>query len=197
MGMWRTETMEKWSRRLIDHNSDKTGKLIIFEGSPKNCEILDFEARRRNIKNVIIINKVLWSSRKELTFSIKRDTDANYIKESNVYSKLRDLDAKDFTDEDITVQADTVDSILESLGIEHVDHVHMTIGGSEVEAIRGMQRLFAKKNVRLYCKSILSYKENDIPLYLGINEILAKQGMECHMINKGKGKAGKRIYGFF
>lgn len=199
-GMWRAETLDAWARQIrAGANKDvkKDGQLIVIEASPKSCEILRFEAERRMLDNVRIINSGLWSEPKELIFQIKRMTDANIVKDTGTYKKSsgkdRNYDAIENPVEEIRINADTLDNLLRDLDIDKIDHIHITIGGSEVEAVKGMKKILSRKNFRLYCRSIRNYEESNEALSSVVKKLLEEGGMKCYSLDK----AGQRIYAFF
>ena len=200
-GMWRAETLQSWSWQLCKGRRLKgvqgNGKLVVIEASPKNCEILSFEAQRRNLENVVVVNRALWSCSRKVTLAIKRETDANIVNESGAYSKKRNLDDSKFSMGEVTVDASPLDAIIEELNLRRVDHVHMTIGGSEVEAVKGMRKMLVELKPRVYCKSITYYKSNNCGLYENVNSVLSEVGMEVHSLNKKGNQLGKRFYAFF
>lgn len=111
------------------------GKVIAIEPEPGNLEILNRNIKLNKLKNVIIVNKGLWSSKKHLKMSM-----GQY---NRSHSFINDHPEK--TSEELSLQVDSLDNILKELNIETVDFVKMDIEGSEIEALDGMEGTFKFK----------------------------------------------------
>lgn len=194
-GMWNTKTLDRWYQQLNTNNCH--GKLIIIEGDPKHAQGLKQHISENSMNNVEVVNKVLWSSKTTVTFARKKNGDANYVKESKTYSVKRDLEENEFCLDELKSETDTLESILDELNISHFDHLHMTIGASEAEALEGLGHFFQNKNFRVYVKSILYYQKDNSPVYENVLSIFKRNRMKYVFLNKGNKKPGKRIYAYF
>jgi 3-dehydroquinate dehydratase len=56
------------------------------------------------------------------------------------------------------IEVDTLDNILEELGVTRVDFIKMDIEGAEIQALEGMERTLKENDVRLV---IAAYHEVD------------------------------------
>jgi FkbM family methyltransferase len=105
------------------------GRIIAVEPEPRNyaCLLKNIEANR--LGNVIAVPKLLWNEarKQELYLSMYAASHSAYC--DQFYN---------CTGESIIVEADTLDSILEALGIRAVNFIKMDIEGSEIEALKGM-----------------------------------------------------------
>ena len=111
------------------------GKVIAIEPEPENLEILKKNIKLNKLKNVIIVNRGIWSSKKDLKM--------NKGQYNRSHTFIDDHPEK--TSEGLILQVDTLDDILKELNIEKVDFIKMDIEGSEVEALDGMKEVFKFK----------------------------------------------------
>jgi FkbM family methyltransferase len=111
------------------------GKVIAIEPEPENLKILKKNIKLNNLKNVITINKGIWSSKKDLKM--------NKGQYNRSHTFVEDHPEK--TSEGLVLQVDTLDDILKELNIKTVDFIKMDIEGSEVEALDGMGEVFKFK----------------------------------------------------
>jgi|GEM_PF-5408239 len=198
IGMWRTETMESWSRAIARRSgigtSPNEGTLWIVEADPKNCEILAYEAQRRELANVKVINAALWSETKDLELSRQRVTDRNFVLASNIIGKA-DLYSPDNMRETIIVKAYTLDTIIKDHGIplNKVRHVHFTIGGSEVEALSGADSLLQQGGTTIFIKSITRHRDSGARLVHDILGFLKDRGISYSVRRTEKDGQPKEI----
>lgn len=108
------------------------GKVIAIEPEPENLEILKKNMELNNLKNVVVVNKGIWSSKKHLKM-LKGQYNRSH-------SFIDDHPEK--TSEELILQVDSLDNILMELDIKAVDFVKMDIEGSEIEALNGMEEIF-------------------------------------------------------
>jgi len=107
------------------------GRIIAIEPEPRNFACLRKNIEANSLKNVIAIQKALWSQKQRLQIYLSGNAAAHSVYHDSFYSS---------TGNSISVEADTLDDILEGLGIESVDFIKMDIEGSEIEAFKGMRR---------------------------------------------------------
>lgn len=107
------------------------GRVIAVEPESRNyaCLLKNIEVNRWN--NVIPVCKMLWSRTERLLLHLSGNAAAHSAFRDPFYSP---------TGESVLVEADTLDNILEDLGVETVRFIKMDIEGSEIEALRGMDR---------------------------------------------------------
>lgn len=115
------------------------GRLIAIEPEPRNFSCLVKNIKANNLNNVLAIQKALWSRTQPLDIYLSGNAAAHSAYYDAFYSS---------TDNSIRVDADTLDSILDDMNISSVDFVKMDIEGSEIEALKGMQKILTS-NVQL------------------------------------------------
>ncbi len=107
------------------------GKVIAIEPEPRNyaCLLKNIEANR--LRNVVPISKMLWSRSGKLKLYLSANSAAHSAYCDPFYGP---------TGDSLSVEAETLDQILDDLGIESVHFIKMDIEGSELEALAGMQK---------------------------------------------------------
>ena len=107
------------------------GRIIAIEPEPRNfaCLLKNIKANRLN--NVVAIQRALWSQKQPLDIYLSGNAAAHSVHHDAFYSS---------TGDSISVEADTLDGILEELDIASVDFIKMDIEGSEIEALKGMRK---------------------------------------------------------
>jgi FkbM family methyltransferase len=115
------------------------GRVIAIEPEPRShaCLLKNIEFNR--LRNVTAVPKMLWSRTRSLDLHLS----------GNLVSHSAYCDAfYGSTGESLNVEAETLDNILQELGIDSVDFVKMDIEGAEIEALKGMKEIL-KSNVQL------------------------------------------------
>lgn len=107
----------------------RTGKVISFEPDPKNFVILKKRIENSNLKNVVLINKALGGSVKEVDLE-SADHFSSVVIKTSKRSTFR-------------VQQTTLDQEMKNLGINKAHFIKMNIEGSEVDAIKGAAQLLS------------------------------------------------------
>lgn len=120
------------------------GRVIAIEPEPRNFSCLVKNIKANNLTNVVAIQKALWSQTQSLDVYLSGNAAAHSAYCDAFYSSIGNS---------IRVDADALDGILEGMDIASVDFIKMDIEGSEIEALKGMERVL-KSNVRL---AIASY----------------------------------------
>jgi FkbM family methyltransferase len=108
------------------------GKVIAIEPEPRSFACLQKNIKANNLINVVPVQKMLWSKTEHRKLYLSGNAAAHSAYLNAFYSS---------TGEFISVEADTLDNILEELGIESVDFIKMDIEGSEIEALKGMSKI--------------------------------------------------------
>lgn len=119
----------------------KTGKVISFEPDPKNFAILKKSVEGSNFKNVVLINKALGDSVKEVEMESADHFSSVVIKAS----KRPTFD----------VQQTTLDSEMKNMGINKVHFIKMNIEGAEVDAVKGATQILSNTDhVAISCHTV-------------------------------------------
>lgn len=168
-GMWRTETLVNWSRSLGER-----GLLLVAEADYQNAAILEIERTRRNLTNVQIINKALYSHECELQLQTSVMSARNKIMDLATYSPRNpDSNYEDL----VNVLGTTVDNLVKRNNIRTLHHLHLTVSGSELEVLRGAEQTIGKRKTRIFARSILLRKDNNKPNYHYVEDYLTNKNM--------------------
>ncbi len=108
------------------------GKVIAVEPEPRNYQYLLKNIEMNRWNNVVAVQKMLWSTRTEKKLYLSGYSSAHSAYGDEFYN---------WTGDYITVEADTLDNILADQGVAAVDFIKMDIEGSEVEALKGMEKV--------------------------------------------------------
>ena len=145
VGTPNVRTMKRFSRYV-----GSLGKVIIIEADKDNVAKLESAMARLNLRNVEIIPCAAWSEKRELVFYLSDIRNGDH--KLPVEGVLVD---NDFTNEysKVKVEADTVDSLLEKVGINFINYISITVNGAELEVLKGMKNLIKSSNhCRIYSK---------------------------------------------
>jgi FkbM family methyltransferase len=110
------------------------GRIIAIEPEPRNYACLRKNIEANRLNNVTAIQKMLWSRAQQLDLILSGNSASHSAYCDAFYGS---------TGKSIPVEAETLDRILEDLGIRSVDFIKMDIEGSEIEALKGMPKTLA------------------------------------------------------
>lgn len=124
----------------------RRGRVILVEPEKQNLKGLETEITDKGLKNVIIIPKAAYSARKMLEFVISDSPLDHKIQLEDI---MHDNDLRqDAYISTETIETDTLDNMLISIGINHVDFVKIAVNGAELEVLKGMEQTL-KRNTKL------------------------------------------------
>jgi FkbM family methyltransferase len=186
-GMWRTETLVKWSTSL-----GPEGRLLVAEADGQNAAILEIEAGRRNLGNVRVINKALYRHPGEMKLQTSVLSARNKLMNISTFSP-RNPDEN--YDKVVTVGADTVDNLLADENIDHLHHLHLTVSGAELEVLEGARNTIEKGDTRIFARAILLRKDSRESNRYAVEAYLKERGMYAiHSRKEPKRDFGGNVY---
>lgn len=144
-----------------------SGKTVIVEPDEASESRFAKIAKSQKLDHIVYCRSGAWSEKKLLKLYVDPQHPAtNFIEGTVDYTpeRVSEFDA-------FEVPVDTVDNILASNGIEHVDLISVTTNGSEEEILRGMQRTMAS-GVQYICLARTSPDFNEMMSNYGY-ELLA------------------------
>ena len=107
---------------------ESKGRVIAFEADPDNQHLFDQNMNENQVSNVTLIRCALWDTVGTMSLN-QAGRQANSVIDQIVQGGSS-----------LTVRTDTIDSVVNEMGLEKVSLVSLTINGAELEAIRGMHR---------------------------------------------------------
>jgi len=130
---WGFNTVD-FSRKVGDD-----GTVVAIEPDIGSLVILRKNLDLNGCTNVIVVGKGLWSRKDKLEFSVKESAGCNSLVTLKTRGKVIGT---------MEIEVDTLDNILQELGIDidKVALIKMDIEGSEIEALKGMDRIVSKDN---------------------------------------------------
>lgn len=154
----------------------KNGRVVAFEPCPENFESLKSNIKKYRIKNIILINKGIFSKNGKLSFCGSGLSGSFLNKDSGKSC--------------IVAETVCLDDELKKIGLEKVDFIKMDIESSEIEAVKGAAKTLKNNDVKL---SIASYHIlNGKPAHMELEKVLkrlgyeSKTGFEKHLITYAK-----------
>ena len=154
----------------------ETGRVIAIEPTKKNIHLLKKHVHEKNIKNITLVEKALWRRKTRIPFLLGEESWHNRLE--TVPSEGEESEKK--WRGRYTVEADTLDNILEEHQVDDPAHICMTINGAELEALEGMEKTLKTKKPTLLIASGKSQQHrpnvDGTPLNKKIAETLKKQG---------------------
>ena len=181
---WKHDKFGETNAVVMSKRVGKNGKVIAIEPDVNNVNKLKEFLANNGISNVIVVERALWKKKMPLRFYLgKRANDNQLVDIPNTESI-----PKNVWRDSLIVEADTLDNILEYLGISFVSHVCLTINGAEYEALKGMDRTLGNNGLR----SLLIAGGHDFRPTIGnknysekIAEMLKSFGFKTHILKGG------------
>lgn len=189
-GVWQTGTIQRYSRCI-----GSGGQVVFIEANPET--IRNLKPLTAGMPWVTWINRAVWSEKAQLEFTRSLGERHSWDRVVNQENAPGQFPADRVSAHDtITVNADTIDAILDRLDIESVDHLNLTVNRSEFEAIEGARGIISrspKMRIRLPSRSGEITKMKKLLEGLGFTVHVSEHPREWQEV-KGKGKR-YRVYG--
>jgi len=144
-------------------------------------DVLEIEIDRRRLYNVTLVRKAVWHEPTTVELQVSDFSDRNKLKDSQTYSPRQ---SPENYEREKKVPADSIDNIVDEAEVETVDHVHITISGAEIEAIQEMSETLEIPGFRLFVRTILRHKEEDIPINRKVARMLEKRGLKTTLAKR-------------
>jgi FkbM family methyltransferase len=187
IGFHRLDSIMLWS-----YLAGKAGRIVLIEAVPEYIENVRINLQHHlnwPLENIVYVNKAVASVKGTCRIQIGRRADFNKAAGQLIDDQLP---ATEFPRE-IEIESDSVDQILADVGIDRVDHVHVTISGMEVEALKGMPRVLRQPGLRI-CVRSLHTKDGDL-LYPQVSTLLMRAGLRVCLGHRQPRFRGRDVYG--
>jgi len=146
----------------------KRGKVFAFEPDPKNLKTLKESIKKSNLKNIVLINKALGDTVREVK-----------LESANHYSSIVIKTSKKTI---LEVQQTTLDNEMKNLGISKVHFIKMNIEGAEVIAVRGaLQTLTNVEHIAISCHTVNGKSTASV-----IEPLLKQSGFKTKVLKRRK-----------
>ena len=169
-----------WGRyvKIAAQKVGAQGKVIAIEPSPHNIPTLEKLIERRELKNVTLVRKAIWSEKGREKFCVDGNPAGHKLTTSG--------------ERFIEVEVDTIDNILEELGIKTVNLLAADVEGAEAEMLRGAERSLTTKkiqNLAIAAYHLGSYQQVQVQII----DFLTSKGYQGIKYEEGVAFARARI----
>jgi FkbM family methyltransferase len=155
--------------RLASRSVGDEGRVILIEPEPTNISWIKKVVEEQGLTNVTLIEKAVWSEREIMDFVVNEPTPSgSRIARTNPeYYEGRGVKV-------VKVEVDTVDNILDGLGLDHVDLFVADVENAEVNMVKGMSRWLEAK--KIHNISIAAYHRYPDGNYAETSRMLEDKG---------------------
>lgn len=152
---------------------EPTGRIIGFEPFPDALARLRRNLESNDLRNVDIVPCAVWSvPGVELSFHMS-NFQANSVVPGIIQSKQA-----------IGVKTDSIDAVVDRLGLESVSLISLTVNGAEIEALKGAERTIAAHAPRLLIAGL--YEVEGRPVNVQARDLLAESGYRTEIGSTGR-----------
>jgi FkbM family methyltransferase len=147
------------------------GKIIAIEADPGNFDILNRNIQLNKLTNVITLNYAAYSKEDKIRLYLLKVDKSSYTKYNTVM-----IDRAQYNNEKnfVEVKANTLDYLLQSIGIKHeqVNWIKIDVEGAEFDVLKGAKNILSKsKDISLLIE-IHNLTTHNTTLYEPIKEFL-------------------------
>ncbi len=149
------------------------GKVVAIEPEAGNLAFLRRNIEANDLRNAVIVPKALWSEKGKLNLCLSATSLCHSFYRDSSYG-MKEIDGLQ------EVQVDTLDNILKTLSIDHIDLLKMDIEGAELEAIKGMtETLRVTRNLAIETCHVVNGKKTS-PI---VAQFLRDEGFKVRAIS--------------
>ena len=147
------------------------GKVIAIEADPENFDILNRNIQLNKLTNVIALNYAAYFKEDKIRLYLLKVDKSSYTKYNTIM-----IDRAQYNNEKkfVEVKANTLDYLLQSIGIKHeqVNWIKIDVEGAEFDVLKGAKDILSKsKDISLLIE-IHNLTTNNTTLYEPIKEFL-------------------------
>jgi FkbM family methyltransferase len=172
-------TPNTWTVDRLSRIVGRTGTVVIVEAEPGNAERLTRYARGRGMGNVHVVPKAAWNE-KGVHRLLVAPRSGDHRLEMPAIVHDNDLLAPEYYEGTQEIEVDTVDGILDDLGISEVRFAEVAVNGAEPEVLEGMERTLGRTH-RLMVKAHARDKETGRPINIRVARFLGERGFQTRI----------------
>jgi FkbM family methyltransferase len=162
--------------------------VVVVEAFPGNAVAIEERARAKGITNVTVIPKGAWSAAGKQTLYVHPQWSASNIILDSGATHDRAMAADEYAVA-VEIVVDRLDDILLQQGIRECDFVKITVMGSEIHVLQGMDRLLGS-NTTLWIKAHSTVE--GAPANTVVAEMLGKRGFRTVIVRGNRSPGGSR-----
>lgn len=174
-------------------------KSILFEPDTEEYKKLI----ANNLENTLVINSALAEKSKMVDFNICKwqQVSSIYAPNHSVLDRYEDSNRFEI-DRTITIEADSIDNLLQKENVEEIDFIKIDTQGSELDILKGATKYFESLiGIEVEVEFIELYQKQ--PLFSEVNKFIESKGFslidlrKCYWKRKGKNsdnRKGQLIY---
>jgi FkbM family methyltransferase len=189
VGTPHTITISKLSKSV-----GKKGKVILIEPEENNVRKIEEYVKTNALNNVIIVPKAAWSKKGQLKLTVSTNASDHKINHDEIIHDNDFREDEKYISSQI-VEVDTVDNIMQSVGLNRIDFIEIAVNGAELEVLQGMEEMIKNVN-RLFVKGHARFKKDNRPINKTIASFLRERGFNTIITKPTKSVAedkwGKR-----
>lgn len=123
-----------------------SGLVIAVEPEERNFELLKHNVATNGLANVRLLKKGVWSKKQTLNFYLDAWPGLHSVFESVPGCSCGHGESLGRA---VEIEVDTVDAILQELGVKKLNFLKMDIEGAEIEALKGAEKTLATPGIQL------------------------------------------------
>jgi FkbM family methyltransferase len=124
----------------------QNGSVVAIEAHPGNFRLLERNLRLNGLTNVIPLNCAAYSSKARLKLYLPDEKEGYTMHHSLMSSYLSTKYREKAARRHVEVEADTLDHILQSAGIDRVNWIKVDVEGAELEVLKGAWGTLSRNN---------------------------------------------------
>ncbi len=163
-----------------------TGRVILIEPSPSNFPALQGLVQSRGLTNVTLINKAVANKKGKRKLYVYYGSARHGIVMEGLPKTVWEEAEEVF----VMVEADTLDNMMDELGITHIDLLGADVEAAEAELIEGANRLLSEK--RIHNVAIAAYHTGQMGGSITVTGPLREKGYKDVRYEKGVAYARAR-----
>ena len=156
-----------------------TGRVIAIEPSPFNIKILKRLKEAESLDNVTIVEKALWSEPGKEQFFVQDNPASHQLKRLPLV-KTSEMPPEDA--EYVEVDADTIENILNDLGLDHVNLLGTDIEGAGLAMLKGCGKYLEEGRIRNIAVAVYHMHQSKIDEFMSI---LKSKGYKASLEDEG------------